>query len=103
MADDKPQVDINMDTLDREATPRPMGVVFGGKRFECKDPMNIGTKVLLNMKSDDMWANMKIILGDDYKEFVDQDYPLWKVMKFYEAAGNHYGLTTGEPGESSAS
>lgn len=104
MADDTPQIDINLDTLDREATPRAFAAVLGGKRYECKDPMEIGTQTLLRMKdSSDMWENLELILGDHYQTFIDQDYPLWKVMKFYEAVGHHYGLTTGEPGESAAS
>ncbi|WGW12755.1 hypothetical protein LWF01_02990 [Saxibacter everestensis] len=104
MANDKPKVNLNLDTLERENTPAPFAFVLKGKRYVTVDPMELGISTAAKAMGDEgLELQLKCLLGDQYDEFWALDLPTWKVLKLAEDAGAHYTSILGTPGESIAS
>lgn len=92
---DKPNVDLNLDTLEREGAPEPFAFVLGGDRFVCEDPQELDYRDFSQIDESDLEGQFKMLLPKDHAKFFKHKLQLWKQMRLMRDIVNHYGLGEG--------
>lgn len=99
----KPKVNLNLDTLKREAAPEPFVATIGGKPYTFTDPMETDWQDLMVISPEDTVAFLKALLGKKYTEFAEHRMPFWKLRDLVQAVQTYYGMIPGEDGASPTS
>lgn len=104
MASDKPTINLNLDTLDREDAKEPFRFVLGGKQWIARDMYETDWQELVAVNADNPEQILKVFLGDKFNEFrAKRGVPMWKIDKLADAIRDHYGITDLSVGEGDAS
>lgn len=104
---DKPEIHLNLDTLEAEGESSPFAFVLGGKRHVMRDPLDMewreASRAINAMDSGDLETGFRLLLGEGYEDFAAQRLSLRDVRRLAARAGKHYEALLGNPGESPAS
>ncbi len=95
---DKPTVDFNFDTWERETSLAPFAVVIGGQRYEAIDPLDLDYRTFM-ASGDDAEAQFKMLFPDSHtKILANKAIKLGALQEFNRRILEHYGM-----GDTSAS
>ena len=91
------KVNLNLDTLEREAAPEPFFVVVGGKRYTFQDPEECDYRDLLESQEEYANGNPRraielAIREEDREAFFANRLPGWKLRTLFELYSEHFGL-----------
>lgn len=103
---DKPKVDFNLDSYERESAPGPFAVVVGGRRYELVDAQECDYRDLLQAQQafaagDPQRSFDMIVKEDDREAFFANRLPNYKLRALFERYNAHYGIPI--PGEANGS
>jgi hypothetical protein len=103
---DKPSIDFNLDTFERENAPEPFYVILGGKRYALQDAQALDYRDLLDsqrkaMNGEPERAVEILVPEEDRDAFFANRIPNFKLDALFRRYNEHHGLPT--PGESSGS
>lgn len=84
---------LNLDTMEREGTPDLFWFVLNGRRYTLKDPQGIDWKALVSAMRNPVLFFKSVTESDgDYREFMAQDLPVWKLNAVMKGYYTHYGM-----------
>lgn len=90
---DKPNVALNLDTLEREGAPTEFATVHAGKRIVMTDALEIDWQVLIDAMSNPHKFFKLIVPDKDQGHFFEHRMPSWKMRALMDAYTEHHGLT----------
>lgn len=101
---DRPNIGLNLDTLEREEHPEPFQFTLAGRRWFGYDPEDADWRDMLGLSWTDLDRVVKLVLADQYEEFAKIGLPLWKLQRLVEAIRAHFsGMPLPEGNASPAS
>lgn len=90
-ANDKPAVDFNFDTFERDGKKPPFGVVIGGKRYEATDPRDLDYREFAVAEVDPN-EMLRLLFPDDHKAILENKIPVMALTAFVERVLDHYDM-----------
>jgi len=94
-------VDLDLDTLEREDTKGPFRVRHAGRLYTFTDPREVDFKVLFEVLSNPVTWMKECLPEDDFNTIIQTVLPSWKLEAMLSGYRKHYGM--GDVGESGGS
>lgn len=100
---DRPDdVDLNLDSLEREGAPKPYTFVLGGRRWTTRDPLEMDWQEVMALNENSP-ADMVKALVTEPEEFLQLKLPTWKLDRLAVAMRDRYFGQLGDLGNGPAS
>lgn len=96
---DKPTIQLNLDTMERPAGQKKeeFSFVCAGKRMVMKDPEEIDWQDLVSVADNTSGLFRFALEREDYRLFMQQRMPMWKLNALGDAYNAHYELDLRSP------
>lgn len=97
------EIDLNLDTVEREKTFKPYAIALDGRRMVLMDPADMDWRVLLEIGENPARFLRHGLSPDDFEFLTARKLPGWKLNKLIKGYMDHYGidLSRGNPAASS--
>lgn len=99
-SNDKPEIHLNLDSLENERAKRPFTVTLGGRVLEFRDPTEMDWQDALLIETDVRQFFIAALSPEDAEFFLGRRVELYKLNALREGYQQHYEL---DPGNSPAS
>lgn len=88
----KPDITLDLDSLERENRPLPFRFLLGGKSYLLSDPQDIDWQDLLAAMSSPQMFFRLVLPADQRETFFAATVASWKMRKLMDRYNDHYGL-----------
>lgn len=89
------EIDIDLDSLERDKTYPVFVFALAGRQIEFKDPANLDWQELLRLEEETEFIELAMS-DEDSKFFLEQKVPAWKLRKLMQLYKDHYELELGK-------
>lgn len=89
---DRGDVALDLDTLERESRPGPFTFQHAGRRWMLSDPQEMDWKKVVLALSDYGYFLRQVLPADDVEAFLAAEMPVWKIRILMQRFQEHYGI-----------